>query len=80
MNAMSIKEFNANTSKALSRAAAGEVITLTKDGEPFVRIEPVKTRPKRGTPEWQAAYERMMEMMKRGAPLGGRASYEERTE
>ena len=79
MTVMSVREFNANTSKVLSRVQAGEVITLTKHGRAFARVVPDVSRPERGSPEWQAAYDRMVALMDKGTPLGGRASYEERT-
>ena len=80
MTVMSVREFNANTSKALSRVQAGEVITLTKHGRAFARVVPDTARPERGTPEWQAAYDQMAALLERGVSLGGRATYEERTE
>lgn len=83
MGVLSIREFNANVSKALARVEAGETIRLTKHGRPIARIEPEMKRPlpEPGTPEWQAAYDRMVALMNRGISLGGKKpTYEERTE
>lgn len=82
MGVLTIREFNANVSKALARVEAGETIRLTKHGRPIARIEPEKrTRPEPGTPEWQAAYDRMIALMDKGINLGGqKITYEDRTE
>ena len=76
---MSIREFNANTSKALARAEAGEVIKITRNGKPAVRLIP--DRPNQmDDPEYKAAYERMVKGFETGIPgLSGPATYEERT-
>ena len=82
MGVLSIREFNANVSKALARVEAGETIRLTKHGRAIARIEPEhRPRPQPGTPEWQAAYDRMLALMDKGFSLGGqKITYEERTE
>ncbi len=83
MTALSIREFNANVSKVLARVEAGETVRLTKHGRPVVRLEPDRPRPQPGTPEWQAAYDRMMALMEKGfsVGLGGqKITYEDRTE
>ena len=77
---MSIREFNANTSKAIARAEAGEVIRITRFGKPAVRLIP--DRPNRmDDPEYRAARERMLARLEKGIPgLSGPATYEERTD
>ena len=40
MTIMSIREFNANVSKALARAEAGEVIEITRNGKPVAELRP----------------------------------------
>jgi len=82
MGVLSIREFNANVSKVIARVEAGETIHLTKHGRPIARIEPEqRSRPERGTPEWQAAYDQMVALMNKGINLGGqKITYEDRTE
>jgi prevent-host-death family protein len=80
MGVMSIRELNANLSKALSRAEAGEVIDITKNGKPVVELRP-KSKSRMDDPEFQAARARILERMERGIPgLKGPFTYEERTE
>lgn len=79
MGVMSIREFNANTSKAIARAEAGEVIDITRNGKTVVEIR-AKRRNKMDDPEFRAAYMRMVQGMEKGIPgLTGPATYEERT-
>lgn len=84
MGVITAREFHLNKSKVLSRVEAGETIEVTKHGRPVARISPFDEslgikRPERGTPEWQAAYDRMVEGMKRGFPLGARrVTYEDK--
>lgn len=80
MGVMSVRELNANLSKALARAAAGETIEITKNGEPFVELR-AKRANKMDDPEFRAARARILERMERGIPgLKGPFTYEERTE
>ena len=67
MGVMSIREFNANTSKAIARAEAGEVIEITRNGKTIVEMR-AKRKNKLDDPEFKAAYERMVERMKTGIP------------
>ncbi len=79
MGVMSIREFNANTSKAIARAEAGEVIEITRNGKPVAELR-AKRKNRLDDPEFQAARARMLERMERGIPgLKGPATYEERT-
>ena len=79
MGVMSIREFNANTSKAIARAEAGEIISITRNGKPAVRL--VAERANRmDDPEFRKAREELLEGFKTGIPgLTGPATYEERT-
>jgi antitoxin (DNA-binding transcriptional repressor) of toxin-antitoxin stability system len=80
MGVLSVREFNANVSGALARVEAGEVLDITKNGRVIAELRP-KTVIERDTPEWNAAFDDMLAMMRRGIPgLTGPASYEERTE
>ena len=79
MGVMSIREFNANSSKAIARAEAGEVIEITRNGKAIVEMR-AKRKNRIDDPEWRAAYQRMVEGFKEGVPgLTGPATYEERT-
>jgi antitoxin (DNA-binding transcriptional repressor) of toxin-antitoxin stability system len=79
MGVMSIRELNANLSKAISRAEAGEVIDITRNGKVVTELR-AKRKNKLEDPEFKAAYERMVKGFETGIPgLSGPATYEERT-
>ena len=79
MGVMSIREFNANLSKAIARAEAGEVIEITRNGKAVAELR-AKRKNRMDDPEYKAAYEKMMALMKEGIPgLKGPYTYEERT-
>ncbi len=79
MGVMSVRELNANLSKALARAEAGEVIDITKNGKAIVELR-AKRANKLDDPQFRAAYERMVKGFEKGIPgLTGPATYEERT-
>ncbi len=79
MGVMSIREFNANVSKAIAKVEAGEVIELTRNGKVVAHITP-KRKNLMDDPDYRAAHERMMALMREGVPgLSGPATYEERT-
>ncbi|MDE2596232.1 MAG: hypothetical protein KGL44_05060 [Sphingomonadales bacterium] len=79
MSVMSIREFNANTSKAIARAEAGEVIEISRNGKIVAELRP-KGRNRLDDPVFKAAYERMLKGFETGLPgLSGPATYEERT-
>lgn len=79
MGVMSIRELNANLSKAISRAEAGEVIEITRNGKVVIELR-AKRKNKLDDPELKAAYERMVKGFETGIPgLSGPFTYEERT-
>ena len=79
MGVMSVREFNANTSKAIARAEAGEVIEITRNGKPVAELR-AKRKNRMDDPEFRKNWKAMVEGMKEGVPgLSGPASYEERT-
>jgi antitoxin (DNA-binding transcriptional repressor) of toxin-antitoxin stability system len=79
MGVMSIREFNANTSAAFAKVAAGETIKVTKNGKVIANVVPERVN-RMDDPEYRAKYEKMMAMMREGIPgLEGPATYEERT-
>ena len=79
MGALSIREFNSNVSKALARVAAGETVEIMRNGKVFAEIRP-KVAKRSDDPEWREKMTRLQGLMKKGVPMGGRASYEDRTE
>ncbi len=79
MGVLSIREFNANVSKALSRVEAGEVLEISKNGVIIAELRP-KQRMRRSDPEWLRAGEALRKLMANPIAFGGPASYEERTE
>jgi antitoxin (DNA-binding transcriptional repressor) of toxin-antitoxin stability system len=79
MGVMSIRELNANLSKAISRAEAGEVIDITRNGKVVTELR-AKRKNKLDDPKFKAAYQRMVKGFETGIPgLSGPATYEERT-
>jgi antitoxin (DNA-binding transcriptional repressor) of toxin-antitoxin stability system len=80
MGVMSIREFNANSSKAFAKVEAGETLDITKNGKVFAEIRP-KQKSRMDDPEFQRKWEAMMMSMREGIPgLKGPFTYEERTE
>lgn len=79
MGVMSIREFNANTSKAFAKVEAGESIDVTRNGKVIAEIRPKRTS-RMDDPEFRARWERMLKGLDEGVPgLVGPATYEERT-
>ena len=79
MGVMSIREFNANMSKAFAKVEAGETIKVTRNGKVIANVVPERSNPM-DDPEYRAKYEKMMALMREGLPgLKGPATYEERT-
>jgi antitoxin (DNA-binding transcriptional repressor) of toxin-antitoxin stability system len=80
MGVMSIREFNANASKAFAKVEAGETLDITKNGKVFAEIRP-KQKNRMDDPEFRKKWEAMMASMREGIPgLKGPFTYEERTE
>ena len=65
MGAMSIRELNANISKAVARVEAGETIEITRNGRVVAEIR--AKRPVRDE-QWWKAYREMVAVMERGFP------------
>ena len=79
MTAMSVRELNANLSRAIARAEAGEVIEITRNGRAVVELRAKRVN-KMDDPVIRDAHERMMARLHEGiSGLGGPATYEERT-
>ena len=93
MSIVSVRELNANVSAVVARVEAGEILTLTKRGRQIadivlrqsaqhVRLAAISENspPSRGSPEWQAAYDRMVANMAKGFRRGGRVTYDDKHE
>ncbi len=76
MGVMSVRELNANVSRALSQAE-NEDIMLTRNGKPYLRItrDGVDDREARR----QAAIAELDRLMHKGIDFGGPLNYDERT-
>ena len=76
MGVLTVRELNANISQALARAKAGEVLSITKNGEPVAELHPPRVV---RDEKWQAARERMLELMKKKlGPYTGKLTYEDK--
>lgn len=69
MGFMSIRDLNANVSRAIARVKAGETLDITSNGEVVAELRP-KSRTRDAA--WLAAHESTLEFLKRGIPLGGK--------
>jgi prevent-host-death family protein len=71
MRQVSLRDANQNFAKLIAEVEAGEQVVLTRRGRPVARIVPETPRKRMLTAEQQAAYERMVERLRRGYDLGG---------
>lgn len=65
MTLMSVREFNSNVSKALSRVEAGETLDITRNGKVIAELRP--KRPIRDE-KWWKAYNESVEVLTKGFP------------
>lgn len=65
MGVLSIREFNANVSRAIARVEAGETIEITRNGKAIAELRP--KRPVRDE-NWWKAYHEMVAVMQKGFP------------
>lgn len=79
MGVLSIREFNANLSKAIARAKAGENIEITSKGEVVAELGPPRNKSRSDNPAWLRAMEGLRAIREQGVAMGGPATYEERT-
>lgn len=77
MGLMSVRELNANVSRALAQAESGDDIVLTRHGKPVLRItrEGIDDRAE----QRREAVEQLKALLAQGVPLGGPATYDDRT-
>lgn len=66
MAVLSVRELNANISKALARVEAGEILDISKNGKVFAELRP-KRLPKDAA--WRKAHKDSVLFLKDGLPL-----------
>ena len=69
MRTVSAREANQQFSRLLGAVAEGEEIVITRRGQPVATLVPYRGRPM--TPERKAAIERLLELVRKGFPMGG---------
>ena len=67
MGVLSVRELNANISKALARVEAGEILDISRNGKVIAELRP--KRPARDA-AWQKVHQESVEFLTRGLPLG----------
>lgn len=77
MYAMTVRELNANVSRAIAMVEAGEIIDITKNGRVVAEIRSKPAR-RSGDPEWQAAFDDLKDIMDKGISFGRTFSHDER--
>ena len=68
MRSVTAREANQVFSRILKAAESGETVVITRRGKPVAIIAPYRTRGR----EREQAIERIVTMMRRGLPIGGR--------
>jgi prevent-host-death family protein len=72
MSSVGAREANRSFSKILREAESGKTITITRNGKPVARLEPVIHKPKLSAKQREASRERLRKLLEKGLPLGGR--------
>lgn len=70
MKTVSARAANQGFSKLLAEVAKGKEVVITRHGKPVARLVPVQDEA--AAKKREAAIRRMIKMMERGFPLGGR--------
>lgn len=63
MRRTTVRDANQNFSKLIAEVEQGETVLITKNGRTVAELRPRADDP-REDPEWRAAYERMVQLMK----------------
>lgn len=66
MPVVSVRELNANISKALARVEAGETLDIAKNGKIFAEIRP---KLRQTNDAWRKAYKQSVQFLRRGLDL-----------
>jgi prevent-host-death family protein len=72
MSVIGAREANRSFSKILKEAENGETITITRNGKPVARLVPAVIRPPLSGKAREAARKRLMKLLEKGLPLGGK--------
>ncbi len=71
MITLTARDANQNFSKVLAEVEKGETVLITKNGKTVAELRPRADDP-RDDPEWRAAYERMVTLMRAWPDTGYR--------
>ena len=77
MSVLSVRELNANISRALSRVEAGEILEIARNGVVIAELRPKSSR-RTEDPVWRASFAALMEDVSRGVPFGRAFGHDER--
>lgn len=77
MGSLSVRELNANISKALAHVEAGETLDISKNGVVVAELR-AKTARRADDPVWRAAFDALMDDVCKGVPFGRTFSHDER--
>lgn len=70
MPTVGAREANRSFSKILREAESGKTVTITRNGRPVARLQPIDLRPK-SEKERRKAHKELMELLEKGYDLGG---------
>jgi len=71
MSSVGAREANRSFSKILKEAESGETVTITRNGKPVARLEPIIPKPQLSEKARKAARARLRKLLEKGLPLGG---------
>lgn len=71
MKSMTARDANQNFSKVLAEVEQGETVLITKNGKTVAELRP-RTDDPHADPEWRAAYEHMLKLMRETPDTGYR--------
>lgn len=66
MPVLSVRELNANISRALARVEAGETLDIARNGRVIAELRP---KPAARDAAWRKAYEESVEFLRKGLPI-----------
>ncbi len=72
MSTVGAREANRSFSKILKEAENGKTVTITRNGRPVARLEPLVVRPPGGKAARKKAHARLMALLNKGFDLGGK--------
>ncbi|MGD9966162.1 MAG: type II toxin-antitoxin system Phd/YefM family antitoxin [Hyphomonadaceae bacterium] len=71
MKTLTARDANQNFSKLLAEVEKGETVVITKNGKTVAELRP-RSDDRRDDPEWRAAYEHMLKLMRAWPDTGYR--------